>query len=51
MPEQQHTAENDVTCTECGHALEPSAYGGYIHTDDADDTHQPRVTPPGETRA
>jgi hypothetical protein len=30
-------------CTECGGALVPSQYGGYLHADDGNDTHTPRL--------
>ena len=30
-----------MICDDCGGALEPSAYGGYIHADDSNDDHTP----------
>lgn len=36
-------------CASCGGLLVPSAYGGWIHDDDADDDHTP--APPRPTLA
>jgi hypothetical protein len=41
---------NPPLCQVCGGLLALSQHGGYLHSDDDDDTHQP-VLAPGRHRA